>query len=155
MRLLSVLTAVALALCGAAAGAFTQSDQRPPGAVVEIQGVVPWKTLEAVEEITVGEDVKPRFNAEIKALDGQKVRLQGFMLPLEQTEKQSHFLLSAYPPHCSFCLPGGPNTMVEVRSTKPVNFTFEPIVLSGRFALMEGDASGLFYRLDGAAVVPR
>ena len=155
MRRIAALAALGLVFGGVGATAFTKSDQRPPGAVVELDGVVPWKTLEEVEEITVGEDTKPRFNAAIKALDGRNVRLQGFMLPLEQTEKQSHFLLSAYPPHCSFCLPGGPNTMVEVKSTKPVSFTFEPITLSGRFALMEGDASGLFYRLDGAAVVPR
>lgn len=155
-----MLRSVALALAVASVAAapalgFTKSEQRPPGAVVESPGVVPWTTLESVEEVVVGQEIKPRFGEAIKVLDGKKVRLQGFMLPLEQSEKQQHFLLSAYPPHCAYCLPGGPNTMVEVKTGKPVAFTFEPITLSGQFALMEGDASGLFYRLDGATVIPR
>lgn len=154
LRVLAIALA-ALILAAPAAGAFTKSDQRPPGAVIEGPGVVPWKVLELVEEVTENDIVKPRFGQTIKALDGKKVRLQGFMLPLEQSEKQQHFLLSAYPPHCSFCLPGGPNTMVEIKANRPVAFTFEPITLTGQFALMEGDASGLFYRLDGAAVVAR
>ena len=36
------------------------------------------------------------------------------MMPLDQTAKQKRFLLASFPPHCPFCMPGGPESMVEV-----------------------------------------
>jgi uncharacterized protein len=42
------------------------------------------------------------------------VKIQGFMMPLEMREQQSLFVLSAVPPTCSFCMPGGPEAVVEV-----------------------------------------
>ena len=66
------------------------------------------------------------FPKEVKELDKQQVKLFGFMMPLDQAKKQKRFLLSAFPPHCSFCLTAGPESLVEVLADKPVDFTFEP-----------------------------
>ena len=43
------------------------------------------------------------------------------MMPLEPGEKQSHFLLSAVPLTCSFCTPGGPETVSYTHLTLPTN----------------------------------
>ena len=54
------------------------------------------------------------------------------MLPLEPGEKHKRFLLSANVPSCPFCMPGGPESLVEVLCKEPIAFNMEPIVISGR-----------------------
>lgn len=71
------------------------------------------------------------------------------MMPLEPGERQKHFLLTSVPLTCSICLPGGPESMVEVRTRTPVKYTLEPLVVEGRFVV----PYGLYYRItDGVAV---
>jgi len=134
--------------------AFSQSQATLPASadrVVEKAGALSWSVLEAVEEVpTEGDRMVPKFSDKILALDGKEVTLFGFMLPLDQSERQRQFLLSAYPSHCPFCLPGGANLMVEVLAPKGVKFTFDPVTVKGRFALLKDDPSGLFYRLGEA-----
>ena len=43
--------------------------------------------------------------------------------------------------------------MVEVVAKTPVKYTFDPIVITGKFAVLKDDASGLLYRLSDAAQV--
>jgi hypothetical protein len=43
--------------------------------------------------------------------------------------------------------------MVEVLASTPVRFTYEAIVLEGRFELLRDDPSGLLYRLHDARPV--
>ncbi|WP_333845211.1 DUF3299 domain-containing protein [Pelomicrobium sp.] len=119
----------------------------------EIQGVVSWRTLKQVEMVKDKGKMVPQFSDHILALDRKEVKLQGFMLPLSAGEKQTHFILSALPPTCPFCLPAGPDSVVEVKSKVPVKFTYEPVVLSGRFAVLKDDPMGLFYRLIDAEPV--
>jgi hypothetical protein len=122
-----------------------------------LEGAVPWATFAKVE-VSEGEDGLeiPKFSPEVKRLDGQKVKLQGFMVPLENQERQKHFVLSANPPTCFFCLPGGPESLVEIECTKGLVFTFEPIALSGTLDVMEDNDLGLFYRLrDAVPEAPR
>jgi hypothetical protein len=90
------------------------------------------------------------FAPEILTLDKRDVKVQGFMIPLDMGDKQKRFLLSAVPPHCSFCMPAGPDAVVEVIARTPVKYGFEPIVVSGRFAVIQDDAAGILYRLTDA-----
>jgi hypothetical protein len=50
-------------------------------------------------------------------------------------------------------MPAGPDAVIEVHAKTPVRYTFDPIVLSGRFAVLKDDPSGLLYRLADAAQV--
>ena len=68
----------------------------------------------------------PEFSSQVLALDKQAVRVNGFMMPLDMTDQQQHFLLSAVPASCPFCMPAGPEAIVEVVSKHPVKFGFEP-----------------------------
>ena len=90
----------------------------------------------------------PVFTREIRSLDQKEVKLYGFMMPLDQTAKQKRFLLASFPPHCAFCLPGGPESMVEVLADKPIEFTYEPILVSGRMSVLDDDV--VYYRLSNA-----
>jgi hypothetical protein len=68
-------------------------------------------------------------------------------------DRQKRFLLSAVPPHCAFCLPAGPEGVVEVQAKTAVRYGFEPIVVSGRFAVLKDDPAGVLYRLTDAELV--
>ena len=85
--------------------------------------------------------------APVAALNQKTLRLQGFMMPLDPGERQTHFLLSSVPLTCSFCVPGGPESMVEVKTKTPVKYSMEPVVVEGRFSVLHDDAYGLYYRM--------
>jgi len=116
----------------------------------ERQDVVSWKLLGQVELVKVKDRYVPQFAAGIAALDKKEVKVQGFMMPLEMGDKQTHFILSAMPQSCAFCLPGGPEGLVEIKTKTPIKYTFEAVVLSGRLAVMKDDPTGVFYRLTDA-----
>lgn len=119
----------------------------------ELKGVVSWKTLADVKTVKQKDRFTPEFGNSVATLDKREVKLQGFMMPLEMGEKQKRFLLVALPPTCSFCMPGGPEQMVEVQAKTPVKYGFEPIVISGRFTVLRDDTMGLYYRLTDAVAV--
>ena len=75
------------------------------------------------------------------------------MMPLEPGEKQSHFLLSSVPLTCAFCVPGGPESMVEVKTRTPVKYTLDPVTVEGKFAVLDDDPYGLYYRITEAVGV--
>jgi hypothetical protein len=116
-------------------------------------GVVSWKTLAQVEPVRQGDKMVLRFSPDVLGLDQKDVRVQGFIIPLDMSDKQSHFLLSAVPPHCPFCLPAGPDALVEVHARKALQYSFEPIVIAGRFAVLKSDPAGVRYRMTDAEPV--
>ena len=112
--------------------------------------VVSWKLLAQVELVKVKDRYQPQFSSGVAALDAKEVRVQGFMMPLEMGDKQSHFILSSTPQSCAFCMPGGPESLVEVKMKKPVAYGMEPVVLTGKLAVLKDDPTGVFYRLTDA-----
>lgn len=112
--------------------------------------VVSWSVLGQVKSAQAGGKVVPEFAPSTAALDKRHVKVQGFMLPIVTGETHTHFLLTMRPPHCPFCLSIGPEYIVEVRAKAPIKHTFEPIVVSGTFAVLRDDPYGLYYRLTAA-----
>jgi hypothetical protein len=126
-------------------GFWVGPDPAPPG-------TVPWPLLQSTRTVQKADKkFGPAFPKEVKDLDRQQVKLFGFMMPLDQSKKQKRFLLAAFPPHCSFCLPGGAESLVEVIADQAIDFTFEPIVVAGRLAILDDDV--VYYRLTGATSV--
>lgn len=119
----------------------------------EMKGVVSWKTLGEVTPIKQKDRFVPQFSKSITALDNKEVKMQGFMMPLDMGEKQKRFILSALPPSCAFCLPGGPDQLVEVQAKTPVKYGFDPIVISGKLTVLRDDPMGLYYRLTDAVAI--
>lgn len=135
-----------------------EADNLPPSPYAskplpELKGVVSWKTLAEVQTVKQKDRFIPEFGKNVATLDKKEVKLQGFMLPLDMGERQKRFILAAMPPSCSFCLPGGPEQMVEVQAKTPVKYGFEPIIVSGRFEVLRDDAMGLYYRLTDAVAI--
>ena len=136
---------------GQGPGYHSPQSQFPP--LQEREGVVPWSLLSSVTTRVEGAFVRPVFPKPVQALNNQTVMVQGFMMPLEPGDKQRHFLLSSVPTTCNFCIPAGPEGLVEVRSKTPVRFTPNAIMLKGRLSVLTQDTYGMFYRLsDGTTV---
>ena len=155
-----VLSGAFLAGTVLAQNAPGQHQLPPPGAdpaafqpLAELKGVVSWKTLAQVELVKAKDRYVPQYAAGVAELDNKDVKLQGFMMPLAMGDQQSHFILSAMPQSCMFCMPGGPEQLVEVKSKKPVKYTFEPLILSGKMSVLKDDPTGIFYRLTEAVPV--
>jgi hypothetical protein len=131
--------------------------QAPPGVdpgqfkpLPDRNDVVSWKVLSQVELVKQKDRYVPQFAAAVSALDNKEVKVQGFMMPLQMGDKQLHFVLTAMPQTCAFCLPGGPESMVEVKAKTAVKYTFEPVVLTGKLSVLKDDPTGVFYRLTDA-----
>jgi len=151
MKIAIAIAAILLALPAAA------QHQLPPGAdpsqfkpLPERSDVVSWKLLSQVDLVKQKDRYVPQFAKDVAALDQKQVKVQGFIMPLQMGDKQSHFVLTAMPQTCAFCVPGGPETMVEVKSKSPVKYTFEPVVLTGKLSILKDDPTGVFYRLTDA-----
>jgi uncharacterized protein len=115
--------------------------------------VIPWSVLTAVKTKREKNRIFPVFSMEQMALRQKTLRVQGFMMPLDPGEKQTHFLLSSVPLTCAFCTPGGPESMVEVKTKTAVRYSLEPVVVEGRFMVLDDDPHGLYYRVTDAVGV--
>jgi hypothetical protein len=121
-------------------------------ALPEIEDAVSWDLLITS---TLGYDerfdeLRPMFPPEVRALAGTQVKIVGFNIPLDSSGRR--ILLSLISPSCPFCLPGGPETVVEVEAVESIGMQLEPIILEGTFELIgDGVWTGrYFYRLTGA-----
>lgn len=161
--------AIAFLVCGAVGVLHAQSGPTPvlpagqgagyhspnsPIAPLPVRtDVVPWSVLTAVGTKNQKNKILPLFKIEQLAMHQKTQRIQGFMVPLDAAEKQSHFLLTSVPLTCSFCIPGGPESMVEVKAKTPVKYSLEPVVVEGRFTVLNDDPYGLYYRVTDAVGV--
>jgi uncharacterized protein len=143
-----------------ATGVMAVTPVAPSGAIPENGSLLPpsqflkdkpgftsWRTLAQVELVKRDKKMVPSFATTVTALDGKQIKVQGFMIPLDIGDKQKRFLLVAAPPHCSFCLPAGPDSMIEVRAKSDVRYGFDAVSLSGKLQVLKDDPAGLFYRL--------
>jgi uncharacterized protein len=142
MRLTSASIAAAALLFGFQ---FAVADDK--------SAIVTWETLAQVSVTRQKDRYVPEFSKQILALDKREVKLKGFMMPLEPGLAQTHFLLSAQPPDCAFCMPGTAEQFAEVLAKVAVKVPSDAIVISGTFSLVRDDSGGLLYRLTEAVVV--
>ena len=137
----------------AGTGAGVHSPNSPFAPLPERGDVLPWSMLTVVKTKAEKNRLLPVFPAPVVALNQKTQRIQDFMMPLEPGEKQKHFLLSSVPLTCSFCVPGGPESMVEVKTKTPVKYSLEPVTVEGMFAVLNDDPFGLYYRITEAVSV--
>lgn len=112
--------------------------------------IVSWSVLADVKEKFQKRKIITFYGPAVRQLDGTTIKVQGYMTPLEPGTEHRHFLLLSVPPSCPFCVPGGPESIVEVRTTAPVKYTQTAMVVEGRFHVLEQDPQGLYYRMTDA-----
>ena len=137
----------------AGTGAGTHGANSPFPQIKDRNDVLPWSVLTDVKTKNEKNRLLPNFPANIVALGQKTQRIQGFMMPLEPGEKQKHFLLTSVPMSCGFCVPGGPESMVEVKTKSPVKYSLDIVVVEGKFAVLNDDPYGLYYRITDAVSV--
>ena len=121
------------------------------------KGGTSWAVLESTKEKTrVGKDgyiySKPLFSPAVKSLAGQRIKVAGWMTPLENGARQKRFVLLAYPPGCPFHFHAMPNQFIEVLADIPFPTDERKIhIVSGILELTGQDESGIFYRLKAAS----
>lgn len=94
-----------------------------------------------------------RLTNDVRALAGTRVTLQGFVLPLDGSDRPKLFLLTRRTPTCFFCPPGEPNEYVEVIADRATPWTERMITVTGTLQLVDDREKGVFFRLVGARQV--
>lgn len=116
-------------------------------ALASLEGVLHWKELVKAEVMHVPGGIQASFPDHIADLHQTEVQLVGFMMPLDATEKQTHFVLTSSPPSCFYHIPGGIAGGVEVFAKKPIAVGWEPILLKGKLKIYEQNKIGVIYQL--------
>lgn len=141
-----------LVLCG-----FTTQplDERKAQDVLPQSSHPMWQTLGKTKIIVSKKEgyYSAQFPATVKALSGKEIVINGFILPLESTEKIKHFLIAKRTPTCPFCPPGEPNEIIDVWTTQPVAYTEDLVTVKGTFELMNDREMGLFFKLKNAKIL--
>jgi hypothetical protein len=131
-----------------------------PGAktrVLERAGDKPYdKTFDDLRfEMTVGERFKRSMLTDgIKSLDGQRIRIRGYILPTPQQHGIKQFVLVRDNQECCFgqgaalydCV------FVEMKKGSTADFTIRPIAVEGIFNIREFEVDGkqlAIYQMDG------
>lgn len=94
------------------------------------------------------EGVKPEFSDEIKNLEGKKIKMTGYMFPLDQSEEQSKFLFGPFPLTCPYHYHASASLTIEAHAEKPILFNYDPVTIEGVLELVPEDFEyNTFYRL--------
>jgi len=126
------------------------------------QTLITWETLNDVEFTREYLDeveayfFYPHFGSTVRALEGQEVVLNGYMLPVDPDE--GFYVLSANPfAACFFCGAAGPESIVEL-ILKPGHPDFEMdqiVSMKGILRLNQDDLDHCNYILEEAVVASR
>jgi len=99
----------------------------------------------------------PTFPAELKALEGKEVTLEGFYVPFAPEEGE-YIILSKFPmSQCFFCGGGGPESIAEVTlKGGPGKFQVDDVVtVKGKLKLNADDVDHVNFILIDAVVVKK
>ena len=119
------------------------------------QAAIIWNTLSKITFKKQYDDLLgfkvdiPVFSEDVKKLDGQELRIRGYIIPVEGYKGQKEFVFSAYPYNmCFFCGGAGPETVMEVFATEEIEYTAEAIIIKGTLRLNDEDINRLMYSLN-------
>ncbi len=96
----------------------------------------------------------PVFSKNLKSYNGKKIRLKGFIIPVNEVGDQDKFMLSALPFNvCYFCGAAGPETVIEVESDEGIRFNTKAIWVEGYLQLNDSDPDHHMFILRAAQLV--
>lgn len=116
-------------------------------------GGTSWSLLEAAKEVTRTDEngytiSYPLFTRDQRALEGKRIKVSGWMDPLQVGSKQKRFVLLGYPPGCPFHFHAAPMQFIEVMASTPFETDRTNVItVSGVLELTGYDEGGVFYRL--------
>ncbi|MBL0744982.1 hypothetical protein JI741_27375 [Chryseolinea sp. Jin1] len=99
----------------------------------------------------------PTFPAELKALEGKEITMEGFYVPFSP-EGEAYIIISKYPmSQCFFCGGGGPESIAEVNFAKqPAKFQVDDLItIKGKLRLNTDNMDHVNFILDQAVLVKK
>ena len=118
-----------------------------------------WELLSDVKVMRVYDDFmeseieKPEFGEELKERNKTVIELEGFVIPLEQFSDVDYFVLSRFPyQSCFFCGNAGPETVVEIYTTKKWSLQDQKVRVSGTLHLNAKDPLHLYFIMRNCSV---
>ncbi len=127
---------------------------------VHAQQPVDWADLAGITYIKKMDELlgfkvdMPVFDDQVKKYEGKKIQIKGYIIPTEGYKNQKEFIFSAYPySMCFFCGNAGPETVMEVTSSKGVPFTNDQVTIQGTLRLNGDDINRLMFSLEDATEV--
>lgn len=124
------------------------------------QTILTWEDLSAgifweshVPNALVPGFEKATFSARLRALEGEKVSITGYLLVLDG--KQSVYLLSKNPmASCFFCGNGGPETVMSIEFAKEISFGMDALIsVEGTFHMNGNNPNSAYYHIKNASAV--
>jgi hypothetical protein len=99
---------------------------------------------------------RPIFSKYLKTFQGKKVRLKGYIIPLEESGGKGKFMLSSLPFNvCYFCGAAGPETVVAIETSEEIKFTTKQIIMEGSLYLNDADPDHHIYILKSATLTTK
>jgi len=96
----------------------------------------------------------PKFGKRVSALNGKKISLKGYLIPLAELGGKNQYMLSSLPFNsCYFCGGAGPETVVELQTKQNIPFTTKAIVMEGILLLNDNDIDHHIYILKDSRVI--
>jgi hypothetical protein len=96
----------------------------------------------------------PVFSKNLKSFHGKKIKLKGFVIPINEVDDKDKFMLSSLPFNiCYFCGAAGPETVIEVESNDNIRFNSKAIWVEGVLYLNDSDPDHHMYVLREAQLV--
>ena len=94
-----------------------------------------------------GEYEAPIFSDAARSIEGKEVYIEGYIMPFEGIETNK-FILSSLPINaCYFCGNGGPESVIQIITKKPIRYTEKPIELKGVLKLNPDNPEEMIYSL--------
>jgi hypothetical protein len=167
---------LALVLALAAFGGWDLSEAQKKGKVriIEEKGPAGHKTI-GIDESSLGEDsgrelaltfstlmkweyerkANPPPPENIKKLDGRKIRINGFMYPLQEGTNIQNFCLLRSTQTCCYGPRPQYNQYIFVEMAKPTQFRrLDPVTCVGKLKVEPSPEEGFIYRMEGDLCEP-
>jgi hypothetical protein len=127
---------------------------------IKAQTVITWEVLKDIEFQEVWSEefnavyMVPKFGSKVKSLDGKKVQIRGYVIPVDVLA--DYYVLSANPySSCFFCGQAGPESVMEIQLAKQYDgLRMDQIItVQGKLRLNADDILQLTYILEDAEVI--
>ncbi len=96
----------------------------------------------------------PVFSDQIKEMEGKEIEVKGYIIPIEGYKSHKEFMFSAFPYNmCFFCGGAGPETVMEVTASEPIEYSAEQIRIKGKLVLNDDDINRMMYILEDVVML--
>lgn len=135
--------------------AWIEQERPDLGAPLHIQNNDPYWGILNSAPVSIDEKrglMVASFNDRIVAMNGARISIGGFLLPLDAEQSFDHFVLTRRNSTCAFCPPNEPTEAIEVFAGQTMEFSADEFTVTGIFEAVGEATDGLFYRLRDATV---